>query len=105
MFVLFEHLYPSLLHSRILAMCGDYYIGGRQFESLSDLIGYYTSCSCLLKNEQLVFPVAPQEVTDVHAYVCMCVCVRVCVLCVCMHACMCMCVKTVFGSFCGSFLF
>ncbi|PVD19798.1 hypothetical protein C0Q70_20289 [Pomacea canaliculata] len=48
----------------ILAMCGDYYIGGRQFESLSDLIGYYTTCSCLLKNEQLIHPVAPQEPVD-----------------------------------------
>lgn len=44
-------------------MCGDYYIGGRQFESLSDLIGYYTTCSCLPKNEQLIHPVAPQEVS------------------------------------------
>ena len=36
-------------HFRITAMCGDYYIGGRQFASLSDLIGYYTSWSDLLK--------------------------------------------------------
>ncbi|XP_076465409.1 ras GTPase-activating protein 1-like [Babylonia areolata] len=54
----------KITHFRILAMCGDYYIGGRQFESLSDLIGYYTSCSCLLKNEQLRYPVAPQEPVD-----------------------------------------
>ncbi|RMC09807.1 hypothetical protein DUI87_13594 [Hirundo rustica rustica] len=27
---------------RIIAMCGDYYIGGRRFASLSDLIGYYS---------------------------------------------------------------
>ncbi|XP_076443695.1 ras GTPase-activating protein 1-like isoform X2 [Babylonia areolata] len=54
----------KITHFRILAMCGDYYIGGRQFESLSDLIGYYTSCSCLLKNEHLMFPVAPQEPVD-----------------------------------------
>lgn len=40
-------------------MCGDYYIGGRQFDSLSDLIGYYTKWSCLLKDEQLVHPVPP----------------------------------------------
>ncbi|PKU35456.1 rna-directed dna polymerase from mobile element jockey-like [Limosa lapponica baueri] len=26
----------------IIAMCGDYYIGGRRFASLSDLIGYYS---------------------------------------------------------------
>ncbi|KAK7492633.1 hypothetical protein BaRGS_00016112 [Batillaria attramentaria] len=54
----------KITHFRILAMCGDYYIGGRQFESLSDLIGYYTTCSCLLKNEQLAYPVAPQEPVD-----------------------------------------
>ncbi|XP_013087831.2 ras GTPase-activating protein 1-like [Biomphalaria glabrata] len=48
-------------HFRIIAMCGDYYIGGRQFESLSDLIGYYTTCSCLIKNEQLRYPVPPAE--------------------------------------------
>ncbi|XP_059172622.1 ras GTPase-activating protein 1-like [Physella acuta] len=51
-------------HFRIIAMCGDYYIGGRQFESLSDLIGYYSSYSCLLKNEQLRFPVPPAEPVD-----------------------------------------
>ena len=27
---------------RVTAVCGDYYIGGRQFDSLQDLIGYYT---------------------------------------------------------------
>ncbi|CAG5122423.1 unnamed protein product [Candidula unifasciata] len=51
-------------HFRIIAMCGDYYIGGRQFESLSDLIGYYTSCSCLFKNEQLKYPVPPAVPVD-----------------------------------------
>ena len=29
-------------HFRVTAVCGDYYIGGRQFDSLQDLIGYYT---------------------------------------------------------------
>lgn len=48
-------------HFRITAVCGDYYIGGRQFDSLSDLIGYYTKWSCLLKDEQLVYPVPPHE--------------------------------------------
>lgn len=48
-------------HFRITAVCGDFYIGGRQFFSLSDLIGYYTSCSDLLKRERLIFPVAPPE--------------------------------------------
>lgn len=46
---------------RIIAMCGDYYIGGRRFASLSDLIGYYSHVSCLLKGEKLLFPVAPPE--------------------------------------------
>lgn len=44
-------------------MCGDYYIGGRRFSSLSDLIGYYSYVSCLLKGEKLLSPVAPPEVT------------------------------------------
>lgn len=43
-------------------MCGDYYIGGRRFSSLSDLIGYYSYMSCLLKGEELISPVAPPEV-------------------------------------------
>lgn len=42
-------------------MCGDFYIGGRQFDSLSDLVGYYTSCADLLKKERLTHPVAPPE--------------------------------------------
>lgn len=45
-------------------MCGDYYIGGRRFSSLSDLIGYYSYVSCLLKGEKLLSPVAPPEVSD-----------------------------------------
>ena len=42
-------------------MCGDFYIGGRQFDSLSDLVGYYTSCADLLKKERLTHPIAPPE--------------------------------------------
>nr|XP_023699170.1 ras GTPase-activating protein 1-like isoform X1 [Paramormyrops kingsleyae] len=48
-------------HFRIIAMCGDYYIGGRRFSSLSDLIGYYSYVSCLLKEEKLLSPVPPPE--------------------------------------------
>lgn len=48
-------------HFRITAVCGDFYIGGRQFDSLNDLVGYYTVCSDLLKKERLVHPVAPPE--------------------------------------------
>ena len=48
-------------HFRVTAVCGVYYIGGRQFDSLNDLIGYYTSWSCLLKEEHLLHPVPPPE--------------------------------------------
>ena len=34
---------------RIISVCGDFYIGGRQFESLEHLISYYTFRSCLLE--------------------------------------------------------
>ncbi|XP_051849119.1 ras GTPase-activating protein 1 [Antechinus flavipes] len=51
-------------HFRIIAMCGDYYIGGRRFSSLSDLIGYYSHVSCLLKGEKLLYPVAPPEAIE-----------------------------------------
>ena len=44
-------------HFRITAVCGDFYIGGRQFDSLQDLIGYYTHKSDLLKHERLRQPV------------------------------------------------
>ncbi|KAK3098387.1 hypothetical protein FSP39_019002 [Pinctada imbricata] len=54
----------GLNHFKISAICGDYYIGGRRFDSLSLLIGYYTSCSYLLKGEQLKFPVSPPEPVD-----------------------------------------
>ena len=48
-------------HFRVTAVCGDFYIGGRQFDSLQDLIGYYTHKSDLLKHERLRQPVAPPE--------------------------------------------
>ena len=56
-------------YSRITAMCGDYYIGGREFDTLSDLIGYYTSWSDLLKGERLMNPVAPPEVSIVFVII------------------------------------
>ena len=46
-------------HFRVTAVCGDFYIGGRQFDSLQDLIGYYMHKSDLLKHERLVVPVPP----------------------------------------------
>jgi Ras GTPase-activating protein 1 len=54
----------AINHFRITAVCGDYYIGGRQFQSLNDLVGYYMKVSSLLQDEQLQFPVAPPEVSD-----------------------------------------
>ncbi|XP_022105967.1 ras GTPase-activating protein 1-like [Acanthaster planci] len=48
-------------HFRITALCGDYYVGGRQFPSLAELIGYYTHVSNILKNERLLYPVPPPE--------------------------------------------
>jgi hypothetical protein len=48
----------------VTAVCGDFYIGGRQFDSLQDLIGYYTHKSDLLKHERLITPVAPPEPVD-----------------------------------------
>uniref|UniRef100_A0A672P121 Ras GTPase-activating protein 1 n=1 Tax=Sinocyclocheilus grahami TaxID=75366 RepID=A0A672P121_SINGR len=47
-------------HFRIIAMCGDYYIGGRRFSSLSDLIGYYSYVQSELLTLQLIMhPCAP----------------------------------------------
>ncbi|XP_052099193.1 ras GTPase-activating protein 1-like [Mytilus californianus] len=54
----------GMTHFKISAYCGDYYIGGRRFDSLSLLIGYYTSVSYLLKEEQLKSPVEPPEPVD-----------------------------------------
>lgn len=48
-------------HFRITAVCGDYYCGGKQFLSLEELVGFYTTCSDLLKNERLVTPLPPPE--------------------------------------------
>nr|XP_039272599.1 ras GTPase-activating protein 1-like [Styela clava] len=54
----------GITHFRILAVCGDFYIGGRQFDSLSQLIAYYSFKSCLLQDEMLEAPVAPPEPVD-----------------------------------------
>ena len=62
--ILLQPVYTSANFNvfRITAMCGDYYIGGREFDTLSDLIGYYTCYSDLLKGERLQHPVPPPEV-------------------------------------------
>lgn len=49
-------------HFKINSNCGDYFIGGRQFFSLSELIGFYSNCSCILENESLELPVVPPKV-------------------------------------------
>ena len=50
-------------HFKINSNCGDFYIGGRQFYSLNDLIGFYANCSCILENESLEVPVVPPKVS------------------------------------------
>ena len=61
--LIFVSIYKMCFHfDRITAMCGDYYIGGREFDTLSELIGYYHSWSDLLKGERLQNPVPPPEV-------------------------------------------
>lgn len=50
-----------MIFCRITAVCGDYYIGGRQFDSLTELVGFYSHCSDLLKRERLVEPIPPPE--------------------------------------------
>ena len=51
----------TLSHFRVTAICGDYYIGGRKFQSLLHLIGYYSTYGNLVKNEKLQNPVASLE--------------------------------------------
>ena len=46
----------TLSHFRVTAICGDYYIGGRKFQSLLHLIGYYSTYGNLVKNEKLQNP-------------------------------------------------
>ena len=48
-------------HFRIACVYGQYYIGGRQFESLRDLIGFYTN-GYILVEEKLAFPLPPAAV-------------------------------------------
>ena len=91
-------------HFKINSNCGNYYIGGRQFYALGDLIGFYANCSHILENESLAVPVVPPKVRTrmycavreapldscIHSvcrhafarlykvYPCVCVCVCVC---------------------------
>ncbi|KAI1296531.1 Ras GTPase-activating protein 1 [Halotydeus destructor] len=56
----------GLNHFRITSVCGDYYIGGRKFGSLLQLVGFYTTYSDLLKNEKLSHPVPPPQPVAEH---------------------------------------
>lgn len=49
----------GVTHFRITPICGDYYIGGRKFESLPLLIAYYSTYGSLVKNERLKTPIPP----------------------------------------------
>jgi Ras GTPase-activating protein 1 len=51
-------------HFKISSNCGNYYIGGRQFDSLNDLIGFYANCSHIIENESLAVPVVPPKVRE-----------------------------------------
>ena len=63
-------------HFKINSVCGDYYIGGRQFSSLVELIGYYTNCSCILENEKLEVPVMPPSVSFPHVCFFLAICLQ-----------------------------
>uniref|UniRef100_H2Y687 Ras GTPase-activating protein 1 n=1 Tax=Ciona savignyi TaxID=51511 RepID=H2Y687_CIOSA len=51
----------GMTHFRIISVCGDFYIGGRQFECLEQLVAYYTHQS---PGEVLRSPVQPPEPVD-----------------------------------------
>lgn len=51
----------TVVHFRITPICGDYYIGGRKFQSLQMLIGYYSTYGSLVKNEKLQKPISPPD--------------------------------------------
>lgn len=53
-------------HFRITNVYGSYFIGGRQFDSLSDLITYYSTTCDLLTDERLSYPVPPPEPVTSH---------------------------------------
>ncbi|XP_003739712.1 ras GTPase-activating protein 1 [Galendromus occidentalis] len=60
-FVLSFRGHSGIHHFRIAAVCGDFYIGGRRFSTLSELVGYYTHVSDILKSERLHYHVVPPE--------------------------------------------
>ncbi|CAG0917341.1 unnamed protein product [Notodromas monacha] len=48
-------------HFKVTCVCGTFFIGGRPFDSLSDVVAFYTHASNLLTNERLTTPVEPPE--------------------------------------------
>lgn len=60
-FVLSYYGRAGINHFQITHAYGSFFIGGRQFNSLPELINYYTDTSDLLPNERLLYPVPPTE--------------------------------------------
>ncbi|CAF1216330.1 unnamed protein product [Didymodactylos carnosus] len=49
----------QISHFKISTMCGEYHFGGRQFDSLQTLIGYYSYLVDIIHGERLLYPVKP----------------------------------------------
>lgn len=60
-YVLSYYGHSGINHFRITHVYGSYFIGGKQFDSLDDLIDYYTSSCDLLTEERLLYPIPPPE--------------------------------------------
>lgn len=52
----------GIIHFRILFHTGSYFIGGRRFTCLSDIVGYYIGYSSIVASETLKIPVPPKQV-------------------------------------------
>ncbi|KAI6652324.1 Ras GTPase-activating protein 1 [Oopsacas minuta] len=51
----------GIIHFRIMFYTGSYFIGGRRFTCLSDIVGYYISYSTIVASETLIIPVPPKQ--------------------------------------------
>lgn len=60
-FVLSYYGRTGINHFRINHAYGSYFIGGHQFDSLPELVNYYSSTSGLIFDERLLYPVPPPE--------------------------------------------
>lgn len=65
-FVLSYQGRTGINHFRITHAYGAYFIGGRQFDSLAELIDYYSSQCDILTDERLLYPVSPPEPVTVN---------------------------------------